>query len=102
MKTANSKTQLISLLNEHKREIKSFGVNRLDLFGSFQTGKITKTSDIDFLVEFSENKTSYDNYKDLAFYLEDILGRRIELITRRSLSKYIGPHILKQAENVLR
>ncbi len=70
------------------------------MFGSFQTGKNTDNSDIDFLVDFQENKTSFDNFMELAFFLEDITGRKVELITRQSLSKYIGPHILKQAENV--
>jgi predicted nucleotidyltransferase len=36
----------------------------------------------------------------LVFYLEELTGRKIELVTRESLSPYIGPHILKQVENV--
>jgi len=38
---------------------------------------------------------------DLAFFLEDLLGRKIEIITPQSMSKYIGPHILREVENVM-
>ena len=34
----------------------------------------------------------------LAFLLEDLFGRRVDLVTRESLSPYIGPHILREAE----
>ena len=37
---------------------------------------------------------------DLSFFLEDLFGRKIEMVTQQSLSKYIGPHILKEVENV--
>jgi predicted nucleotidyltransferase len=37
---------------------------------------------------------------DLSFFLENLLGRKVELVTPQSLSKYIGPHILKEVENV--
>jgi predicted nucleotidyltransferase len=37
---------------------------------------------------------------DLAFYLEELFGRKVEIVTPQSLSKHIGPHILKEVENV--
>ena len=97
----NNKLELIQLLNQNQAKIKSFGVNRLDLFGSFQTDSTTIDSDIDFIVEFKKEKKTYDNFIELAFFLEELSGRKVELITPQSLSKYIGPHILKQAENVI-
>lgn len=36
---------------------------------------------------------------DLSFFLEDLPGRKVEVVTQQSLSKYIGPHILKEAEH---
>ncbi|MBU3714287.1 MAG: nucleotidyltransferase family protein [Ferruginibacter sp.] len=96
-----TKAELLTLLFNHKDTIKSFGVNDLGLFGSFVTGKnINKDSDVDFLIEFSPNKKTYDNFIGLTFFLEELLGRKIELVTRESLSPYIGPHILKQVEHV--
>lgn len=95
-----NKSMLLSALVENKQKIRSFGVSRLGIFGSFITGKLNNDSDIDLLVEFEPQQKSYDNFMDLSFYLEDLLGRKIELVTPQGLSKHIGPHILKQAEYV--
>jgi uncharacterized protein len=37
---------------------------------------------------------------EVAFLLEKILGRKVELITPEAFSPYIGPHILKEVERV--
>jgi predicted nucleotidyltransferase len=55
---------------------------------------------VDLLVEFAPGEKTYDNFMELSFYLEDLLGRKVELVTPQSLSKHIGPHILKQVEHV--
>ena len=96
-----NKASLLQQLSGRSREIKNFGVKQLGVFGSFaKDANIRTDSDVDFLVDFEPGKKTYDNFIDLSFYLEDLLGRKIELITRQSLSKYIGPHILKEVENV--
>lgn len=96
----SNKASLLKQLYVHRNEIKSFGVGQLGIFGSFAKDKMHAGSDIDFLVEFEQGKKSYDNFMGLSFYLESLLGRKIELVTPQSLSKYIGPHILKQVEHV--
>ena len=96
-----NKASLLQELNGHANEIKNFGVKRLGLFGSFAKDiNINDDSDIDFLIEFEQGTETFDNFMELSFYLEEILGRKIELVTPKSLSKYIGPHILKEVENV--
>jgi predicted nucleotidyltransferase len=101
MNTAvQNKEMLLSVLLENNQMIKSFGVSKLSIFGSSVTDSLMPGSDIDFLVEFNQKQKSYDNFIELSFYLEDLLGRKVELVTPQSLNKYIGPHILKQAENV--
>lgn len=96
-----SKASLIEQLSSRSSEIKNFGVKQLGIFGSFaKDTNINSQSDVDFLVEFEKDKKTYDNFIDLSFYLEELLGRKIELVTRQSLSKYIGPYILKEVENV--
>ncbi len=97
----HTKQLLLQQLTVNCEDIKAFGVKELGLFGSFAMGtNIKKNSDVDFLVEFEQDKKTYDNFIGLSFYLEELLGRTVELATRQSLSKYIGPHILKQVENV--
>jgi len=96
----SNKQALFSTLLLNRQMIKSFGVSKLGVFGSFITGNLKNSSDIDFLVEFYPEQKSYDNYIDLSYFLEEILGRRVELVTPQSLSKHIGPHILNQTEYV--
>lgn len=98
----HNKEMLLQRLLGHQEEIRSFGVNRLGIFGSFaRDASIHSNSDVDFLVEFESGKKTFDNFMDLSFYLEELLGRRVELVTPQSLNKYIGPKILNQVEDVL-
>ena len=95
------KHSLLQQLTANSNDIKSFGVKQLGLFGSFaKDSTIHAHSDVDLLVEFDQDKKTYDNFMELSFYLEELLGRKVELVTKQSLSKYIGPHILKQVQNV--
>jgi predicted nucleotidyltransferase len=95
-----NKRTLISLLKANSQKLRGYGVASLSVFGSFIKGKPTPDSDVDLLVDFDPNQKSYDNFMDLSFFLEDLLGRKVEVVTPQSLSKYIGPHILKEAEHV--
>jgi predicted nucleotidyltransferase len=86
---------VIDILKSHEREIKKrFGVRRIGLFGSFARGEQKDTSDVDILVEFEE--PTFDNFMNLAFFLEDLLNRRVELVTPDSLSPYIAPYVEKE------
>ena len=95
-----NKRTLISLLKANSQKLRSYGVANLSIFGSFIKDKPTADSDVDLLVDFDPNQKSYDNFMDLSFFLEDLLGRKVEVVTPQSLSKYIGPHILREAEHV--
>jgi hypothetical protein len=96
-----SKSELISRIRDHRGEILSFAVARLALFGSFARGEPCEESDVDFLVEFLEGGKTFRNFMNLAIYLEDLLHRRVELITPESISPYLKRPILSGAENVL-
>jgi hypothetical protein len=72
----------------------------LGLFGSFRRDQQHGDSDVDLLVEFEPGAKTFDRYMDLAQLLEDLLGRRVELVTPEALSPYIGPHILQEVEYV--
>lgn len=96
----NTKAILFSQLQMNAEKIKSFGVSKLGVFGSFTTNKVKNDSDIDFLVEFDPTKKNFDNFIELSFYLEELLNRKVEIVTPQSLSKHIGPHILKQTQYV--
>lgn len=92
------KRDLFTLLANHKEQLKQFGVKRWGVFGSFARDQQNTRSDVDILVEFEEGKKSFDNFMHLAFFLEEKVGRRVELVTPESLSPHIGPHILREVE----
>lgn len=94
------KENLLSLIASNSGQIRNYGVKALGIFGSFVRNEQTEQSDVDLLVDFSPEKETYRNFIDLAYFMEDLLGRRVEIITRNGLSPYIGPHILKEVEYV--
>ena len=96
----HTKQDLMVALSENREAIKSYGVNSLGIFGSFLKGTFTDASDVDLLVDFAPEKKSFDNFMDLSFFLEELFGRKVEIVTPQSLSKFIGPHILKEVQHV--
>ena len=97
---AQNKKQVFSLLIQNKEVIKSYGVNTLGVFGSFVRDEPDLNSDIDLLVEFDPEKKTYRNFIGLVYYLEELLGRKVELVTPNSISPYIAPYIKKEVEYV--
>ena len=85
----------LKLLKEHENEIKRrFGVKRIGIFGSHARGAEKETSDVDVLVEFT--KPSFDNFMDLAFFLEDLFGKEVDLVTTKGLSPYVAPFVERE------
>src|SRR5262245_54920113 len=96
--TVQTKEQILTLLHEHRAELRRFGVRRCDVFGSFVRNKPDDRSDVDILVEFAPEQKTFDNFMHLGFFLEDLFDRPVGLITTASLSPYFGPHILREVE----
>jgi uncharacterized protein len=92
------KDEILSSLRQNSERLRLLGVCRIGLFGSFARNEARPESDIDLLVEFVPNKKTFDNFMALSFFLEELFGRRVELVTSESLSPYIGPRILKEVE----
>ena len=95
-----TKEDILEIVLRERKRLAEFGVVSIGLFGSFVRGDQNPESDIDLLVEFIPQKHTFDNFMDLSFLLEDILGHKVEIITPQALSPYIGPHILKEVERV--
>ena len=94
----DGKERVFALLSENKDKITAFGVKRIGLFGSFVRGEQRQDSDVDVLVDFDPKQKTFHNFMHLAFFLEELFGRKVELVTRESLSPYIGPHILREVQ----
>jgi len=91
-----NREDLLKLLEKHFREFKKFGVKSLGVFGSFAKGTPRNDSDVDILVEFQPGKKTFMNFIHLAFYIKELLGRKVELVTSESLSPYLKPYIMEE------
>lgn len=101
MKVVKTKDDIFDILLSHQKEIEAFGVKRLGIFGSFTRGRQTEKSDVDILIEFFPEKKNFKNFIHLTFYLENLLSRKVEVVTPEGLSSYLRPAILKEVEYVI-
>jgi uncharacterized protein len=74
----------------------SFGVRKIGIFGSVARGEDKPSSDIDVLVEFEDNKATFRNFMGLISFLEEIFGRKVDLVTTNGIDKYLRPYIEKE------
>jgi predicted nucleotidyltransferase len=85
--------RILALLTEHKPVLaERFGVTSLRLFGSFARDTARVDSDVDVLVRFDGPATA-DRYFGAQFYLEDLLGRPVDLVTEQALRPRLRPYI---------
>ena len=91
------KDEAVALLNAHKAALeKQFGVKALALFGSTARDAAKLDSDIDILVDFDGPATS-KRYFGVQFYLEDLLGSPIDLVTEKALRPELRPYVKQEA-----
>ena len=92
--------QVLQLLTRHKPVLaERFGLTELALFGSVVRGTAHADSDIDVLVAFDGPATS-QRYFGVQFYLEDLFGCPIDLVTEKALRAELRPFIEKEAVHV--
>jgi hypothetical protein len=85
----------LTLLRAHEPEIKKrFGVATIGVFGSYVRGEERPNSDVDVLVTFKKGKETFDHYMDCKFYLEDLFGRKVDLVMKGAIKKRLKPYIL--------
>ena len=95
-----NKDEVLGLLRTHKPSLATrFGVTALALFGSFARDEATDGSDVDILVRFDGPATSR-SYFGLQFYIEDLLGRRVDLVTDKALRRELRPYVEREALDV--
>lgn len=88
--------QIKNLIDKHSGLLKDkYSVKELGVFGSVARGESTKSSDIDVLVEFSR-PIGFFKFVDLEKYLGEILGKKVDLVTKKALKNAIRDEILKE------
>lgn len=91
-----NKDEILKSLSEHRKKLDDFGVKSIALFGSVVRDESRPGSDVDILVEFQE-KASFDQYMELKFFLQDLLGCSVDLVTHRALKPRVRPYVEREA-----
>ena len=97
MKNLKTITATLETLKPALRE--RFKVKTIGVFGSYVHGEQTPKSDIDVLVEFEEPVGLFE-FMDLEFYLTDVLGVKVDLVSKKALKPHIGKRILEEVITV--
>jgi predicted nucleotidyltransferase len=74
---------------------KEFKVKEIGIFGSYVRGEQEEDSDIDILVEFSE-PVGFFTFLDLEEYLKELLGIKVDLVSKKALKPTVGQYILQE------
>ena len=95
-----NRDEALKLLRAHKATLaQRFGVTELALFGSFARDQATDESDVDILVRF-DVPPNWQRYFGAQGYLEDLLGRPVDLATNQDLRVEIRPYVEREVIDV--
>jgi predicted nucleotidyltransferase len=95
-----NKEKALELLTNSKPELQSrFGVSGLALFGSTARNSATTDSGVDVLVAFDGPATS-ERYFGVLFFLEDLMGCPVDLVTEKALRPELRPYIEREQVSV--
>jgi len=84
------------IIERHRGELRErCGVKEIGIFGSFVRGEEREDSDIDILVEF-EKPIGFFKFLELEEYLSNLIGRKVDLVSKKALKPRIGKHILRE------
>ncbi len=92
--------EIKQIISAHKRQLADdYHVSKIGIFGSYVNGLSSENSDIDILVEF-ENLSGLSNSYRLENYLSNLIGVKVDLVTKKALKPYMGQNILRELESV--
>nr|VFJ91648.1 MAG: hypothetical protein BECKLFY1418B_GA0070995_102716 [Candidatus Kentron sp. LFY]VFK16545.1 MAG: hypothetical protein BECKLPF1236B_GA0070989_109710 [Candidatus Kentron sp. LPFa] len=95
-----NKNEVLRLFREHAGILKAeYGVSRIGIFGSVLTGAMTEESDLDIVVEL-ERPIGF-RFNGLVEYLEDLFGRKVDVLTRDGLGNIRVKEIAREIERTL-
>jgi len=92
--------EVLAIIAAHREKLQAMGVKSLELFGSVARNEATPDSDIDFLVEFDKSVGLFE-FSQVRLYLEDILGRTVDMGRRVALKEKLREKVIKEAIPVL-
>lgn len=95
-----TRAEVLERLRAHRPTLaERFGVVELAVFGSFARDEASDESDVDILVRFDGPATS-KSYFGVQFYIEDLLGLRVDLVTDKALRSEFRAYVEREAVGV--
>lgn len=95
-----NRDEVLKVLRAHKPILaQRFGVTNLALFGSVARNEMSDDGDIDILIQFDKPASS-KAYFGVQFYLEDLLGHPVDLVTDKALRVELRPYVEQEAIDV--
>ncbi len=92
---------VLKILSKHNAFLRSvYHVTDMGIFGSCVKGTLKKSSDIDVLVSFDQGRKDLFNYMRLKMYLEELLGRKVDLVIKDAVKPRLRDRILSEVRYV--
>ena len=92
--------EVMAILSRHREELKEMGVASLAVFGSTARNEAQPNSDVDLLVEF-DRPTGFFGLFHVQYRLEEILGAKVDLVTRSGVHPALRDRIFAEAVNAI-
>jgi len=93
--------EIKKILKKNDSYIKAtFYVREIGIFGSFVKGKQKIKSDTDILVTFEKGHKDFFNYMRLKYYIEELLGRKVDLVIKEAIKPRLRERIFNEVEYV--
>lgn len=96
VRQALHRDRIIELLRSHAAELARMGVTEVSLFGSIARNEATEASDVDVLID-TRGTLSLFELGGVQAYLEDLLGMRVDLVTRSGIDPRIRDVVFREA-----
>ena len=89
-----SRDEVLATLRQHAPELQAEGILHLALFGSTARDEATPASDVDLMAEYDPNKgLSLLDIAGLHLHLENLLGAKVDLCTRKLIKPILRPYV---------
>jgi len=90
---------IAEIQNKIRPVLKSYGITYAGVFGSVSRGDDRPNSDVDILVKLGKPMGMF-SYMKLIKDIEDLLGRKIDMVTEQSLSKFVRPYVMPELKTI--
>jgi uncharacterized protein len=98
MKKCHDLSELLGRIKTARARLEEeFGIREIAVFGSFVRGAQRRGSDIDIFVAFEPGQKTFENFMDAKFFLEKIVGGKVDLLIKESIRAELRSRIFEEA-----